>query len=68
MSAGQLRRHEIGKVTALTNPLSGHGAAVKAAHGAIARLKHRGVDVVEIVGGDRPRRTPSARRGSRKRH
>lgn len=42
MSAGQLRRHEIGKVTALTNPLSGHGAAVKAAHGAIARLKHRG--------------------------
>ncbi|CKO46386.1 diacylglycerol kinase [Mycobacterium tuberculosis] len=51
MSAGQLRRHEIGKVTALTNPLSGHGAAVKAAHGAIARLKHRGVDVVEIVGG-----------------
>lgn len=52
MSAGQLRRHEIGKVTALTNPLSGHGAAVKAAHGAIARLKHRGVDVVEIVGGD----------------
>lgn len=52
MSAGQLRRHEIGKVTALTNPLSGHGAAVKAAHGAIARLKHRGVDVVETVGGD----------------
>lgn len=52
MSAGQLRRHEIGKVTALTNPLSGHGAAVKAAHGAIARLKHRGVDVVEIVAGD----------------
>lgn len=52
MSAGQLRRHEIGKVTALTNPLSGHGAAVKAAHGAIARLKHRGVDVVENVGGD----------------
>lgn len=52
MSAGQLRRHEIGKVTALTNPLSGHGAAVKAAHGAIARLKHRGVDVVEIAGGD----------------
>lgn len=52
MSAGQLRRHEIGKVTALTNPLSGHGAAVKAAHGAIARLKHRGVDVVEIVSGD----------------
>ncbi len=36
LSAGQLRRHEIGKVTALTNPLSGHGAAVKA-HGAIAR-------------------------------
>ncbi|SOJ55974.1 Diacylglycerol kinase [Mycobacterium simulans] len=49
---GQLRRREIAKVTALTNPLSGHGAAVGAARHAIARLKHRGVEVVEIVGED----------------
>ncbi|BBX73105.1 diacylglycerol kinase [Mycobacterium shinjukuense] len=45
-----LSRREIGKVTALTNPLSGHGAAVHAARLAIARLRHRGVDVIEIVG------------------
>ncbi|OSC41874.1 diacylglycerol kinase [Mycobacterium decipiens] len=51
-TGGQLRRREIGKVTALTNPLSGHGAAVPAAQVAIARLKHRGVEVVEIVGED----------------
>jgi diacylglycerol kinase (ATP) len=50
--AGQLFRREISKVTALTNPLSGHGAAVNASHQAIARLKHRGVEVVEIVGED----------------
>jgi diacylglycerol kinase (ATP) len=50
--AGQLSRREIAKVTALTNPLSGHGAAVSASHHAIARLKHRGVEVVEIVGED----------------
>ncbi|SON62124.1 Diacylglycerol kinase [Mycobacterium simulans] len=49
---GQLRRREIAKVTALTNPLSGHGTAVGAAQHAIARLKHRGVEVVEIVGED----------------
>ena len=49
---GRLNRREIGKVTALTNPLSGHGAAVSASHHAIARLKHRGVEVVEIVGED----------------
>ncbi len=48
--AGQLRRHEISKVTAVTNPLSGHGAAVQAAQHAIARLQHRGVEVIEIVG------------------
>jgi diacylglycerol kinase (ATP) len=48
--AGQLRRREINKVTALTNPLSGHGTAVHAAHEAIARLQHRGVQVVEIIG------------------
>ena len=49
-AAGQLRRREISKVTALTNPVSGHGAAVAAAHTAIARLHHRGVEVVEIIG------------------
>ncbi|ORX08565.1 diacylglycerol kinase [Mycobacterium szulgai] len=49
---GQLRRREIAKVTALTNPLSGHGAAVHASQVAIARLKHRGVEVIEIVGED----------------
>lgn len=47
---GQLNRLEIGKVTALTNPLSGHGAAVQASQHAIARLQHRGVEVIEIVG------------------
>jgi diacylglycerol kinase (ATP) len=51
-SAGQRGRREISKVTALTNPLSGHGAAIEASRHAIARLKHRGVDVVEIVGED----------------
>ncbi|ORB37740.1 diacylglycerol kinase [Mycobacterium persicum] len=48
----QPRRREIGKVTALTNPVSGHGAAVRAAQIAIARLHHRGVEVVEIIGDD----------------
>ena len=38
------------KVTALTNPLSGHGTAVAASQLAIARLHHRGVEVIEIVG------------------
>jgi diacylglycerol kinase (ATP) len=45
-----LCRREIGKVTALTNPLSGHGAAVQASQHAMARLQHRGVEVIEIVG------------------
>jgi diacylglycerol kinase (ATP) len=49
---GQLRRREIAKVTALTNPVSGHGTAVAAAQTAIARLHHRGVEVVEIIGDD----------------
>jgi diacylglycerol kinase (ATP) len=49
-AAGPLRRREIGKVTALTNPLSGHGTAVVAAQAAIARLHQRGVEVVEIIG------------------
>ncbi|WP_025735047.1 diacylglycerol kinase [Mycobacterium genavense] len=43
-------RREIGKVTALTNPLSGHGTAVQAAQAAIARLHARGVEVNEIIG------------------
>lgn len=45
-----LRRREVGKVIALTNPVSGHGAAVRAAQLAIARLHKRGVEVVEIIG------------------
>ncbi|OBA78128.1 diacylglycerol kinase [Mycobacterium sp. 1164966.3] len=45
-----MNRREISKVTALTNPLSGHGAAVAASQRAIARLQHRGVEVIEIVG------------------
>jgi diacylglycerol kinase (ATP) len=48
----QLRRREIGKVTALTNPLSGHGTAVHAAQAAITRLHARGIEVVEIIGDD----------------
>lgn len=50
--AGHLRRREITKVTALTNPVSGHGAAIHAAQLAIARLHDRGVEVVEIIGDD----------------
>lgn len=49
---GELRRREIGKVIALTNPVSGHGVAVRAAQLAIARLHRRGVEVVEIIGDD----------------
>ncbi|MDD4867310.1 MAG: diacylglycerol kinase [Mycobacterium sp.] len=45
-------RRQIGKVVALTNPVSGHGAAIRAAEIAIARLHHRGVEVVEIIGDD----------------
>ncbi|SPM42108.1 Diacylglycerol kinase family enzyme [Mycobacterium numidiamassiliense] len=51
-SAGQRHRREIGKVTALTNPASGHGAAIRAAQIAIARLQHKGIEVVEIIGDD----------------
>lgn len=50
MTSGRLSRREIGKVTVLTNPVSGHGGAVEASQHAIARLRHRGVDVIEIVG------------------
>lgn len=45
-------RREVGKVIALTNPISGHGAAVRAAQVAIARLHKWGVEVVEIIGDD----------------
>lgn len=48
----QLHRCEIGRVTLLTNPASGHGNAPHAAQKAIARFQRRGVDVVEIVGRD----------------
>ena len=48
----RLRHREIGQVTMLTNPASGHGNAPHAAEKAIARLQHRGVDVVEIIGAD----------------
>lgn len=47
-----MNRREIAKVIALTNPASGHGAAIEAAKVAIARLHHRGVQVVEIIGDD----------------
>jgi diacylglycerol kinase (ATP) len=50
--AGQQRRREISQVTALTNPVSGHGAALRAAHTAISRLQHQGVEVTEIIGDD----------------
>jgi diacylglycerol kinase (ATP) len=46
------RRREIGRVTLLTNPASGHGNAPHAAARAVAQFQRRGVDVVEIVGSD----------------
>jgi diacylglycerol kinase (ATP) len=45
-------RREIGTVTLLTNPASGHGNAPHAAERAVAQFQRRGVDVVEIVGAD----------------
>jgi diacylglycerol kinase (ATP) len=50
VSVDRLRRREIGKVIALTNPVSGHGAAIRAAELAIARLHRRGAEVIEIIG------------------
>jgi diacylglycerol kinase (ATP) len=47
-----MSKREIAKVTALTNPVSGHGAAIRAAQVAIARLHDRGVQVTEIIGDD----------------
>jgi diacylglycerol kinase (ATP) len=49
---GQVRHREIGRVTVLTNPASGHGKAPHAAEKAIAQLQRRGVDVDAIVGSD----------------
>ena len=43
---------EIGRITLLTNPMSGHGNAPHAAEQAVAQFQRRGVDVVEIVGRD----------------
>jgi diacylglycerol kinase (ATP) len=45
-------RREIGSVTMLTNPMSGHGNAPHAAERAAAQFQRRGVDVCEIVGTD----------------
>jgi diacylglycerol kinase (ATP) len=47
-----LNRREIGRVTMLTNPASGHGNAPHAAERACAQFQRRGVDLVEIVGVD----------------
>src|ERR1700736_735051 len=48
----RMTHREIGRVTALTNPASGHGNARRAAEKAIERLQQRGIDVVAIVGSD----------------
>ena len=42
----------IGRITVLTNPMSGHGNAPHAAELAVARFQERGIDVVAIVGRD----------------
>ncbi len=42
----------VGRVTVLTNPASGHGGATQIAQRAVARLNHRGLDVVAIAGTD----------------
>lgn len=47
-----LVKREVGRVTVLTNPRSGHGNALHAAERAVAQFQRRGVDVVEIVGTD----------------
>lgn len=49
---GPPRRREIGHVTVLTNPASGHGNAPRAAERAITRFQQRGIDVCAIVGSD----------------
>ena len=47
-----MTQREIGRVTVLTNPMSGHGNAKHAAERAITRFQQRGVDACEIVGRD----------------
>jgi len=47
-----VNQREIGRVTMLTNPASGHGNAPHAAERAAAQFQRRGVDVVQIVGRD----------------
>lgn len=42
----------VGRITMLTNPMSGHGSAPHAAERAAARFQQRGVDVVAIAGTD----------------
>ncbi|MFV0495649.1 diacylglycerol kinase [Mycobacterium sp.] len=51
-AAGRCHRRELAKVTALTNPVSGHGAAIEAARRALTRLRQRGLEVTEIIGDD----------------
>jgi diacylglycerol kinase (ATP) len=48
----RMTTRQIGRVTVLTNPASGHGNAPHAAEKAIARLQKRGIDVVALVGSD----------------
>lgn len=43
---------QVGRVTVLTNPASGHGNASHVAEHAIGRLNRRGIDVTAIVGSD----------------
>src|ERR1700749_2801837 len=50
--ADPVTTRQIGRVTVLTNPASGHGNAPHATEKAIARLQQRGIDVVAIVGSD----------------
>lgn len=45
-------RHEIRKVTILTNPAAGHGNAPHAAERAIAHFQKRGIECIQIVGVD----------------
>jgi diacylglycerol kinase (ATP) len=47
-----MNEREIGRVTMLTNPASGHGGAPHAAERAVSQLHRRGVDVVAIAGTD----------------
>jgi diacylglycerol kinase (ATP) len=48
----RISRRDIGRVTLLTNPASGHGNAPHAAERAVAQFQRRGLDVVEVVGTD----------------